>query len=261
MDLGAPIGIIIALVAMVIGMILLGANVMTYLDLPSTMLVVVPTFAALFIGFPTSQMLSTVKHVPIILGLRKFDPIYYVNLMTELAEKARAQGLLVLESEADAIDDPFVKTAVLMVADATETEMIEDRLFGVLDSMTIRHSQAWAIYDRGAAFAPAFGMCATIVALVHMLLNLDLTDAGGADTLGISMSAALITTLYGSVLANVFFVPLGNKLRLRHQKEIDCKKIAIDGILAIQRGTNPRIVKEMLVERLDPKIAGAMMEN
>jgi len=255
MDLGSPIGMIVATAAVLTGVILLGGDLGNILDLPSFILVMFPTIAALCIAFPFKQVLNVRRHVKIILGRQTFDPLHYVNIMSELAEKARSQGLLALENEAGNIEDSFVKGAALMVADAVEPETVEERLQASMDALAVRHAQSWAVYDRGAAFAPAFGMMATVVALVNMLLNLDFADAGGVASLGVNMSAALITTLYGSFIANVFFLPLGAKLRVRHQNEIDCKKIVVVGILAIQRGINPRVVKEMLLERLDPKYA------
>jgi len=261
MDIGAPIAMIISLAAIVAGIIGLGGEVMDFVSPAGIALTLVPTFCSLFIAFPTKHVLSAFKHIGIILGRQKFDPLHYVNIMSELAEKARSQGLLALENEAGEIEDSFIKSAALMVADAVEPETVEDRLQASMDAMTVRHSQAWALYDRGAAFVPAFGMLATVVSLINMLANLDFSDAGGVASLGINMSAALVTTFYGSLFANIFFMPLGAKLRGRHQKEIDCKKIVLVGILAIQRGINPRVVREMLLERLDPKFAAALSDE
>ena len=257
MDLSSPIAMIIAYALVVGGIIFLGGSVMDFANLPSVVLVIGPTLAAMVMSFPFSDVMKIPKHMKIILGGNKFDPLHYVNIMSDLAEKARAQGLLALEAEAENMDDAFVKSAVMMVADATDPETVETRLVGVIDALTMRHSIAWAIYEKGAAYAPAFGMCATVVSLVNMLQNLDFADAGGVASLGINMSAALITTLYGSLMANTMFVPTSNKLRGMHQSEVDCKNIVIEGVLAIQRGINPRVVKEMLLERLDPTIASA----
>lgn len=261
MNLGVPIGILVAFGSVLAGVFLLGGDLMDFLDPASAMLVVVPTLAVLFVAFPTKAILMMRKHFPIMMGRQNFDPLHYVNTMVELAEKARSQGLLALENEAGNIEDAFIKNAAMMVADAVEPEVVEERMTAAMDSITERHTAAWAIYDRGAAYAPAFGMCATVVALINMLMGLDFADAGGVAALGINMSAALITTLYGSLVANIIFLPLGTNLRVAHSKEIECKKIVVIAILAIQRGVNPRAVKEMLLERLDPKFAEAAAES
>ena len=261
MDLGSPIGMLVAVAAILAGIMILGGNIMDFIDPASIMLVVIPPLGALFAAFPLKLMLKMPKHFGILLGKQKYDPIHYVNIMVELAEKARSQGLLALESEADNIEDPFIKNAALMIADAMDPETVEDRLYSVLDAMTLRHSQAWAIYDKGASFAPAFGMLATVISLVNMLMNLDFADAGGVASLGVNMSAALITTFYGSLMANAFFLPIATKLRGVHQKEIDCKKIVVVGILTIQKGVNPKMVKEMFLERLDPQYAAKFADG
>lgn len=255
MDLGTPIGMVVCFVAIVVGMILLQGDVMALVDIPSVALVVIPTFGALFVAFPASQIAALLKHFPIVLGLKKYDPLEYVNMIVSMAEIARTNGLMALETQANEVEDTYVKAAAQMVADATEADVIEERLSGILESSTERHARSWALYEKGAAFAPAFGMCATVVSLVNMLMNLNFSDAGGAASLGINMATALITTLYGSLVANVFFIPLSNKLRLSHQAEMACKNLVIVGFLAIQKGTNPRGIKDMLIERLDPKIA------
>ena len=256
MDIGSPIALLISLGAIVVGILLLGGDMGNFLDAASAALVVVPTVGALFMSYPTRQMLKMAAHFKIILGLQKFDPIHYVNIISDLAEKARTQGLLVLESEAEKVQDDFVRRAATMVADAEEAEVVEARLTGILDSITARHAAAWAIYEKGGSYAPAFGMAATLVSLINMLMSLDFSDAGGVSSLGLNMSAAMITTFYGTLLANLWFYPLVAKLKVRHHKEIECKEIVIAGILAIQRGVNPRVVKEMLMEQIDPNAKG-----
>ncbi|MCL2034981.1 MAG: MotA/TolQ/ExbB proton channel family protein [Oscillospiraceae bacterium] len=263
MDVFTPIALLVSLATIVVGILFLGGSMVDYLDLASALLVVVPTFGSLFAAFPIGQMLRTFKHFRIVLGMQKFDPVEYVEIISNLAEKARTQGLLVLESEAEKVEDDFVKKAAMMVADAEEAEVVEARLMGIIDATTARHAESWAIYDKGAALAPAFGMVGTLVGLINMLMNLDFSDAGGVSSLGMNMSAAMITTLYGSMFANLWFAPLGTKLRARHQIEIECKEIVVAGILAIQRGVNPRVVKEMLMEQIDPnvKIKAAKAED
>lgn len=261
MNLGVPIGLLIAIASVIGGIVALGGDLGNFADVASALLVIVPTFAVIFVAFPAKAVLAMGKHMPIIMGKRSFDPLHYVNIMVELAEKARSQGLLALENEAGNIEDDFIKNAAMMVADAVEPETVEERMYAAMDAITERHQAAWAIYDRGAAYAPAFGMVATVIALINMLMGLDFADAGGVAALGVNMSAALITTAYGSLVANIFFLPLGGNLRVAHAKEIECKKIVVVGVLAIQRGVNPRVVKEMLLERLDPKFAEAAGED
>ena len=110
--------------------------------------------------------------------------------------------------------------------------------------------EAIDIYNKGAAFAPAFGMCATVVSLVNMLMGLDFTDPDAINNLGANMATALITTLYGSMLANIVFLPIAARLKLLHKKEIFCKTMVCNGLLSILNGDNPRVIKDYLVEQL-----------
>lgn len=261
MDLTSPLGIIISIAVIIAGIFLCGGVLTDFYDPASVMVTVVPTIACLFVAFPLKLLAKVPAHTKIILGLQKYDPADYIAQISAMSEVARVQGLIALETQANEIEDEYIKSAAMMVADGTEPEVIESRLYGMLDAMTERHGQAWAIYDKGASYGPAFGMLGTVVSLVIMLMNLNFSDAGGAEALGQSMATALITTFYGSFLANVIFIPLGQKLRSRHQDEVACKQLIVEGFLAIQKGMNPRVIKEMLVERLDPKIAAKIGES
>jgi len=128
---------------------------------------------------------------------------------------------------------------------------LEDCINGIKE----RHSEAVAIYDKAAAFAPAFGMCATVVSLVNMLMGLDFGDPEAINKLGGNMAAALITTLYGSAFANIIFIPISGRLKLLHKKEIFCKTMVCNGLLSILNGDNPRVIKDYLVEQLNKKEA------
>lgn len=254
MDFSAIIGIIVCFGMIAFGILNLGGDIMNFLNLPSVAITIIPTLAALFIAFPIKQLAQLPKHVGIIMGKQKYDPMYYIETIHSLAEKARANGLVALEHEESSLKDPFFVAALRLLVDATDTDKIQERLWGTLESINERHAQAWEIYDKGAAFAPAFGMVGTLISLVNMLMDLDFEEAGGVASLGINMSMALITTFYGSLMANVFFIPLGNKLKACHQKEILCKELIIEGVIAIQKGYNPRYIQDMLTERVSLKL-------
>jgi len=116
--------------------------------------------------------------------------------------------------------------------------------------MSIRHNEAIAMYEKGANFAPAFGMCATVISLVNMLGGLDFTDPEAVNKLGGNMSAALITTLYGSMLANIVFVPLAGRLKVLHKREVFNKTLICTGLLAIMNGSSAKFIREFLYEQL-----------
>jgi len=241
------IGMVVCLVAIVAGIIILGGEVMDFVNIPSVMLVVVPTVAAVVATFPMSVVSKVPGHFKALLG-QEYSPNEYIDKIVSLAEKARKEGLLAFEKEQ--VDDPLMQYALRMMVDGLDKFSVKFALEDCINGIKERHNEAVAIYDKAAAFAPAFGMCATVISLVNMLMGLDFADPNAINALGVNMSAALITTLYGSMLANIVFIPISGRLKLLHKKEIFCKTMVCNGLLSILNGDNPRIIKDYLVEQL-----------
>jgi len=238
---------IIALGCIVAGIMFLGGDVGNFLNLPSVVLVLVPTIAAVIAGFPMSVLSKVPAHFRVLLG-QEYKPNDYINKIVSLAEKARKEGLLAFEKEQ--VDDPLMQYALRMMVDGLDKFSVKFALEDCINGIKERHNEAVSIYDKAAAFAPAFGMCATVVSLVNMLMGLDFSDPTAINSLGTNMAAALITTLYGSVFANVIFIPISGRLKLLHKKEIFCKTMVCNGLLSILNGDNPRVIKDYLVEQL-----------
>ena len=241
------IGMVVCFAAIVVGIIILGGDIMDFLNLPSVMLVVVPTIGALVAGFPMSVLGKVPGHFKALLG-QEYKPNEYIDKIVHLAEKARKEGLLAFEKEQ--VEDQLMQYALRMMVDGLDKFSVKFALEDCINGIKERHTEAVAIYDKAAAYAPAFGMCATVISLVNMLMGLDFTDPDAINNLGINMSAALITTFYGSVLANVVFLPISGRLKLLHKKEVFCKTMVCNGLLSILNGDNPRVIKDYLVEQL-----------
>jgi len=241
------IGMVVCLVAIVAGIIILDGEVMDFVNIPSIMLVVVPTIAAVISTFPMSVVSKVPGHIKALLG-QEYSPNEYIDKIVSLAEKARKEGLLAFEKEQ--VDDPLMQYALRMMVDGLDKFSVKFALEDCINGIKERHNEAVAIYDKAAAFAPAFGMCATVISLVNMLMGLDFEDPNAINALGVNMSAALITTLYGSMLANIVLIPISGRLKLLHKKEIFCKTMVCNGLLSILNGDNPRIIKDYLVEQL-----------
>jgi len=242
------IGMVVCFVAIIMGIVILGGDINNFLNLPSVMLVVVPTFGALIAGFPMSVLARIPSHFKALLG-QEYKPNEYIDKIVSLAEKARKEGLLAFEKEK--VDDPLMQYALRMMVDGLDKFSVKFALEDCINGIKERHAEAVAIYDKMAAYAPAFGMCATVISLVNMLMGLDFTNPEAINDLGTNMSAALITTFYGSVLANVVFLPISGRLKLLHKKEIFCKTMVCNGLLSILNGDNPRVIKDYLVEQLN----------
>ena len=178
----------------------------------------------------------------------KESEIELISKFSELSKKARREGLLSLEDEISNLDDDFMKKGLQMVVDGIEPETIKEILELEIDQMEERHNGGIAIFSTWGAFAPAFGMLGTLVGLIQMLVSLD-----DASSIGAGMGTALITTFYGSLLANLFCNPIATNLGKKNLLEVKYRQMMLEGILAIQSGVNPRIVEEKLITYLNPQ--------
>lgn len=257
MNLSFFIGLILAFAFMIFGIVFDAENIavnigalLNFVDTSSLLITVGGTMATLFASFPIKDFLGMFKHFPIILGMQKNDPLYYIDVMTDLSQEARKKGLLALEDRVAEFEDPFLRDSVMLIVDAMEPDKVREQLDNELGAIETRHAAAWNIYDKGAALAPGFGMIGTLIGLINMLANMNFDDEGGASKLANDMAVALVTTFYGSIMANVIFIPAGNQLRIAHEKEMLCKEIIIEGIISIQAGENPRHINEKLMSYL-----------
>lgn len=148
----------------------------------------------------------------------------------------------------------------MLVVDATEEEELRARLQNELDNMADRHDAGVAIYEKAAGYAPAFGMIGTLVGLVNMLKNMNV-DEGGASSLGADMSVALVTTFYGCIIANLLMSPIAKKLRIRNDEEMQYRMIMMEGIISIQAGDNPKLLREKLLSNLDQKTQAKLRDG
>ena len=265
-DINSFLGLIIAMVLMVIGIILTKstdeatgeavyiinwASLLNFWDPTSVFIVVGGTFASLMIAFPVSQFAKIPKHMGIIFSPKKYTPESYIEQIVTCAKKARINGLLALEEDVNQMTNAFLKSSLMMVVDSVDPDKLNEQLEASLENLDERHGQDCSFYDKGAALAPAFGMIGTLIGLINMLK--DLQDI---ESIGPNMAVALITTLYGSMLANILFMPIANKLRMRHEEEYLCMKIVSEGVKGIQAGENPNFIEERLLKSSRYDIAG-----
>jgi chemotaxis protein MotA len=238
---------LVGFIAVFSGVLILGGDLNDFIDVPSIVLVFLPTIAALVASFPMSVLSKVPGHFSAMLG-QEASPNEYIDKIVSLAEKARKEGLLAFEKEQ--VDDQLMAYALRMMVDGLDKFSVKFALEDCINGIKERHMEAISIYEKGAAFAPAFGMCATVIALVNMLMGLDFEDPNAINNLGVNMATALITTLYGSMVANLLFLPIAGRLKLLHKKEIFCKTMVCNGLLSILNGDNPRVIKDYLIEQL-----------
>ena len=248
MDIGTLIGLLIAF-GMVIGSMVTGAGVGPYMDFPSFLITVGGTVGIIMAGMPINKLMSGVKAITRAFVSNSFSSQTLIEQLVDFAIKARRDGILSLESEEENMEDDFLKKGIRLAVDGTEPDVIRVILEKELESMTDRHDQNAGLLSFLEDMGPAMGMIGTLIGLVAMLLNLsDPTAVGPA------MSVALITTMYGSVMANMIAKPLIVKLAARSLEEQQLKTIMLAGIMAIQAGDNPRIVEQKLNVFIEPKL-------
>ena len=220
-------------------------NLKSFYDLPSIGIVVGGVIAVLMISFPLDQFARIPKHLKIIFMPQQFVPEEYIGVLVECAKKARINGLLALEEDANAVEDVFLRNSLQMIVDSIDPEKVKYQMESWVNSVEERHIQERNFYDKGAAYGPAFGMIGTLIGLINMLKSLE-----DVSSVGPAMSVALVTTFYGSCLANIFFAPISNKLKVRHDEEYICMLIVCEGVQAIQSGENPKLIEDKLIHLL-----------
>lgn len=245
MDIASFIGIVLALIAIIIGM---GSDVGLFLDMTSIILVLGGTIGSLFIAYPFEKISKIFGIMISIFFYKPYDMIRTIRELVTSSEKARREGLLSLEQDVEKVEDPFMKKGLQMVVDGIDPELLKSMLETDLemredDAMMYRNMFAY-----GATVAPSFGMVGTLIGLVRMLGHLN-----DPSTVGPSFAIALTTTFFGAFFAYVFFMPMGEKLARRLQTEMRYRRMILEGVLSIQAGDNPRILEEKLKGFLNEK--------
>ncbi|MHC4711944.1 MAG: motility protein A [Planctomycetota bacterium] len=241
------------LIGLIMGVLLLAAamfsreSLNTFVDWPSVAIVLGGTGAALLISFPLKKVLNLIRVTKNAFFSETQSAQQLITDLVKYAEIARRDGILSLESMTETIQDRFIVKGIQMAVDGTDPELIEQILEGELDSLSDRHGQGRQLFETMGKYAPAFGMIGTLIGLVIMLKNMEDTSQIGAG-----MAVALITTLYGAISANLVFLPIADKLRMRSSEEMLMKQIIIKGVMSIQSGDNPRIVEQKLKTFLPP---------
>lgn len=247
MDIATIIGLVGSFALMIVA-IMMGGDLMGYVDYPSIAIVVGGSILTVMTSVTMAQFFSVLKVLPKTVLSKSQDLKGLVASLVEFAVIARRDGILALENHIDDKTDPFIATGIRMAVDGTDPELIEKLLQADIESLAERHKSGKQVCDLVAKYAPAFGMIGTLIGLVAMLANMSDPSA-----IGPGMAVALLTTLYGAILANAVFLPLADKLAIYSKKELQARVLVLQGVMAIQSGDNPRIVEQKLNVFLAPK--------
>lgn len=216
-------------------------DILAFLDLSSFLIVFGGVMAALFISFPIRDLKHIFKIIKQSFSYKNYDLPELIQIFIRLSERARREGLLALERELESVDDPFIKKGILLAVDGLEPDVINDIMSAEISAMEDRHEKGRIILERAGEYAPSWGMIGTLIGLILML-----KDLNDPESLGPNMAIALLTTLYGSLLANLVFLPMANKLALKTEREVFYKQVIIEGVIGVQSGQNPRLLEEKL---------------
>lgn len=238
LDIATLIGLL-GSIAMVVMAMLLGSSIITFIDVPSILIVVVGTHFVVMMTYSFKDFISAAGSGLKVLTFKSPDCNLLIEKIVELADIARKSGLLALEEVE--IEDPFMKKGIGLLVDGHDGNVVRAILEKDLKMTSARHSNGASVFKSMADVAPAMGMIGTLVGLVAMLSNMD-----DPKSIGPAMAVALLTTLYGAIMANMVGIPISDKLNSRDSEEKVSKQLIVDGLLGIQAGQNPRVIEQVL---------------
>jgi chemotaxis protein MotA len=248
MDIATIIGLLLGM-GLIVGSIMIGGGGLgPFVNVPSIMITIGGAFSALLINFPLSSVIGMFGVVKNCFLTKLPSSKEVLDKFEQLAAVARRDGLLAIENNLDDIDDAFMRRGLEMVAAGTDREGIQSVLETEVAYISERHVSGKKILEALGASAPAFGMIGTLIGLVQMLRSLD-----DPSQIGVGMATALLTTMYGAVVANLFCIPMAGKLEQRNNEEVMIRELITMGVLSLVDGQTPRAVQERLVAFLAPK--------
>ena len=261
MDLASIIGVVAGFVLVIFGIVFDGKTVdfsiiVDFLNYPSVIITIGGSLTSVLSSNSIGDFVNGLKGIKFAFKVPSMNIADSIKKIIDLSNVARKEGLLALEEAAQEIDDSFMKKGILLIVDGTDPELVKGIMETELDCMDARHSKVIKVWTTWAAMGPAWGMIGTLISLVNMLNNMS-----DASTIGPAMAVALLTTLYGSLIANWIATPVSDKLKENNEQEIMLKSIMIEGLLSIQAGENPRVIEEKLKSFLAPGVRDNMNED
>lgn len=246
-DISTVIGLISGIVFVVVSIFWGGGNIGGFIDPASIFIVFGGVSASMLISYPMPKLLEGLRTAKHTFTKKEIDPAEVITKINDLALAARKEGLLALEEIAQNMDDAFLQKGILLIVDGTDAELLRSILETEIAFVETRHKDNQKVWDSIAELGPAWGMIGTLIGLIIMLDQLS-----DPSTLGPKMAVALVTTFYGSMMANFVATPISNKLKLNSDDEILHKQVMVEGLLSIQAGENPRVIEEKLKAFLSP---------
>jgi chemotaxis protein MotA len=246
MDLATVIGMVVG-IGLILSALVLGGAPMAFVDIPSVLIVVGGVLAVTFIMFPMRTVIGSIQVAIKAFREDTWNLDAIIDQMVTLSRLARTNGILALEDAEREIKNPFLKKGIQLAVDGNEEELIRFIMATDVSFTKERHAIGQKVFKQMGAMGPAFGMIGTLIGLVQMLRTLD-----DPSSIGPSMAVALLTTFYGSLIANLVCLPIANKLEFRSKEEALAKQVVTEGIISIMQGANPKVLKDKLEAFVPP---------
>ncbi len=248
MDIATIGGLLLGVAAVVTGFVLEGGHLSSVFQFPALTIVIGGTLGASMV----TTSFDTLRRIPHFLRIALFgetpDPMNTIDRIVHMAERARREGVLGLEKDVAQIEDPFFRKAMHLVIDGTEVTVLTSVLENELANIEERHKNGIVLFNKMGGFSPTLGIIGTVLGLIHTLANTD-----DASRMATSIAAAFIATLWGVGLANLFYLPIADKLKYRHDEEMLSLGLIMEGAISIQSGDNPRIIRNKLLSFTVPE--------
>ncbi|WAH36603.1 flagellar motor protein [Alicyclobacillus dauci] len=245
MDFATIIGLIVAVVGLAFGFTLDGGSLASLWRLPALVIVFGGTIGATLLGSRMKSFTGIGKYLKIAFFTKATNPHDTIESLVNLAIQARREGILALEENVEQLDDQFLKNGVRLVVDGVDPELAKQMLETEISYIERRHEAGIGMFESAGGFAPTMGIIGTVMGLIHVLGNLD-----NVSKLGPEIATAFTATLYGVASANILWLPLANKLKARSEDEVLEREMTLEGILSIQAGENPNVLKQKLLSFL-----------
>ena len=249
MDLGTILGIVVALVGILFGQYLEGGSVFEILQPTAALIVVGGTIGSTMIGFSLGSFQRAVSDLMFVFKEDVIKPNGVIDQIIAFTNKARREGIISLEQEANDVEDPFFKKSIMMAVDGSEPSELRDSMEVELSYMDERGETSAKIFEAAGGYAPTIGIIGAVLGLIQVMQNLDDIDA-----VGHGIAVAFVATIYGVGLANIFFLPAAAKLKSKHRKRMIIKEMMLEGTLGILEGQNPRLIEGKLTSFLDEEL-------
>ncbi len=247
MDVTTIVGLMVGVGAVLVSFLMEGGHVSSLIQVPAMILVICGTIGASIVTTPFHQLKGLPKLLRIVLFDKQLNAQQLVDLIYELAQKSRKNGLLSLEKELENIEDPFMKKAIQLAIDGFETSKIREILEIEMSYIEERHKVGSVFFQKMGGFSPTLGIIGTVLGLIHALGSME-----NSSNMAASIASAFIATLWGVSLANLIYLPISDKLKAKHQDEALYLDIICEGVLSLAMGDNPRVIRMKLVSFLLP---------